>query len=213
MKDICEIVCYDDRKVYDFVSVVDKFKDYFGVDIDEINDMFMGSYVLKWEDLCEKLQDYGLDDDEINNRKFTYSFYNKTLLNLRTKGMNFVDLIKYLNDGEVIKCDEKCENILSSANMFHFGSLLNGKSINKILVLMYHLLNNFDEALKTINLVDNYLDNNKLINLTIVTIDGETAYPSDSLIVYDDEYKDLLDKTSFIVNSNIKRKVKNKIGN
>ena len=215
MKSIKDIVCYDNNKLYDFSIVVDNFKESFGFDIDEMELFFNQYSSLKWEDIIKELSANGFSCSEILNREFTYKFYEKTLFNLKSKGNELISLVRYLKEKRVIDYDVDIEDKLKCVEVSHFGSLLSGKSINKILVVIYHLLNNFNNALDNINSIDNYLDNKKLISRSAVVIDGDIAYPSDSLIVYDDEYRDLLDKTSFIVNSNnfVKKKAKIKIGN
>lgn len=214
MKNINDIVCYDKNKLYDFNGIVSKFKEYFNLDIDEIENMLINCSIIEWEDVKNNLLSGNYNLDEIERRYFTYNYYRKNILNLKDKGIELTKLIKYLNDGNIIELDNYYEDILKSINIYHFGSLLRGQGINKILVVVYHLLINFYQLLEVIELADTYLNDKNLLNMTAIDIDGDTAYLNDSLIVWDNEYKNLLDKTSFIVNSNnIKVRSKMKIRN
>jgi len=214
MKDVKDIVCYADRKLYDFDEVIGNFDKYYGLSIEEISNLFSFCSIMEWDEIYDKLEDIGFTNNDIMSRYFTYEFYNKTFLNLKIKGLELVDLVKYLYNLKVVDYDVFYENKLHVCDISHFGSLLIGKDINRILIVMYHLLKRFYEVIEKINLIDTYIDNKNLVCKSAIVIDGDNAYPSDSLIVYDDEDKDLLDKTSFIVRANgSKKKTRVKMSN
>lgn len=213
MKKICDVVSYNKCKLYDFSDVINKFEEFFDLNLEEIEELLNNSYIIEWSELYDKLIKNGVNIERSEQILLNYEFYKKTLFNLRMKGLELVDLIKYLNLLKVVDYKENYELKLDAVGIYHFSSILKGKDINRILVIMYHLLNQFNENLKKINSIDSYICSNNLIN-TYFNVNDEHIYPNRDLVVYDDENKYLLDKTSFIVsNSKIKSKVKVKIDN
>ena len=169
--------------------------------------------VVEWETISSTLRDIGINNDDIVTRNFTYEFYYKSLSNLKNKGLELVELIEYLNGLKIINYNTLYESKLQLIDVSHFGSLLIGGDINRILIVMYHLLKEFNDTLAKINSIDTYVDYSNLINKSVIFVEGDSVYPNDSLIVYDNEDKNLLDKTSFIVRSNNKVKARMKLSN
>lgn len=213
MKEINDIVCFFDRKLYNFNEVINEFNNYYGLSVEEIKTLFNRCFVVEWETISSTLRDIGINNDDIVTRNFTYEFYYKSLSNLKNKGLELVELIEYLNGLKIINYNTLYESKLQLIDVSHFGSLLIGGDINRILIVMYHLLKEFNDTLAKINSIDTYVDYSNLINKSVIFVEGDSVYPNDSLIVYDNEDKNLLDKTSFIVRSNNKVKARMKLSN
>lgn len=208
MESICNrIYKFEDLKLYNFFDVVNNFSLYYDLNLGEIENYLVNVEILNWEVICESLRKRGINN--IESKVMTYEVYKKSLDNLMKKGLELVEIIRYLCDvNNIVNRNDIYENKLEDANIYHYGCILTGNGINKILIVLYHLINEVNNFKNKINLIDTYVGYGS--DSFMISYDEEQIYPNRSLVVYDDEWsKNLLDKTSFIV----KRKVRDKIEN
>ena len=203
--DVVSILECNDEKLYNLSDIVIKFKKYFGYSIEELKEKFLNYNVCYWEVISDYLEDKNITGNEKCYRQVDYNYYKKSLSILSDKGLQIIGIIEYL-------CNDNKHNIFLEKNfedleMYHYGSVMKGKDINKIIILLFHLLNKFNETLKKVNNLDHYLKTH--IDSFAINYGGKRIYPNEELIVFLDNENysnvDLFDKTSFVVN---KRRVK-----
>ena len=113
------------------------------------------------------------------------------------KALKCLELVKYL-----CNCEEKnnsYEQLLIDAEINHYSSILIGKNVNKILIVLFHLLKRFSGILKVMNKEDNFCL--QRFSIGFLGSVKEELYPNEELVVVDGYY---IDKTSF----NVKKKRK-----
>lgn len=192
--EICEVVSrYNEDKLYNIVEVKEKFKDYFGVTLEEL-EVYFGNYNLVDKNeilnyLKRECNGYLQMEEIIENRMLEYDYYDKVLKILSNKGLSYLMLINYL-----CNCKERNdyqEKILEEVQIYHYSSIVTGSDINRLLIVMFHLLKRFNSTLETANNKQDYLS--QRLSSGMLKYEVEELCPSEKLMIIDDYY---LDKTS-----------------
>ena len=209
MKKLIRINKCDEFKLYNFLDIINELTNYYNITLEEIEYLLKNYNIKTWDEIKTYLTKEKYTELEIQKRKITYNIYNKKINNLSLKGIELINIIKYLC--EIInsnKYNEYYENKLQIMDIFHYSCILKGQDINKILDILFNLINQFNNSIEHINNFNTY-DEVEYDEFSLI-YGGERICPNKNLIVYDDEHdKNLTDKTSFIT----KRKVKTKIAN
>lgn len=201
MKTSYEIYEYEEKKLYNFTDVVDKFKDYYGITIEQMEYLLKSYPIYPWSELINELKkhNHSITEKELNDKEISYNYYQTILFNLSIKGIELINIIKYLktlstNHEENIIYEKK----LNTFEIYHYSSILKGKDINRILKVVHNLLLQFDNSITNINSINTYLNSNS--NIWMLNTHNKKYIPNKKLAVFDDEYdKNLSDKTSFIM--------------
>ena len=136
-------------------------------------------------------------EEIIENRMLEYDYYDKVLKILSYKGLSYLMLINYL-----CNCKERNdyqEKILEEVQIYHYSSIVTGSDINRLLIVIFHLLKKFNSTLETANNKQDYLS--QRLSSGMLKYEIDELYPSEKLIMKDDYY---LDKTSLKVKMKIR---------
>lgn len=203
------IESYDDLKLYDISDFINKFKVFYKLDLDEIEDLFNNYNILSWSEVEKYLMENGFNNREITDKYSSYLFYEKSLDNLKTKGLVLISILRYLvNSKKNLDCNDSYEDLLDSVGIYHYSSILKGVDINKISIVIYHLVNSFNFYLDKINSLDTYLGYG--IDKFALIYGGDRIFPNRDLAINVDNYEvNLFDKTSL----HVKKKVRTKNDN
>ena len=203
------IECYDDLKLYDISDFIKKFKIFYNLDLEEIETLFNNYNILKWSEVEKYLIDNGFNDREIADKYNSYLFFEKSLDNLKAKGLELISILRYLVDSKTnLEPNDSYEDLLDSVGIYHFSSVLTGVGMNKLSIVIYHLINSFNFYLEKINSLDTYLGYG--IDKFALIYGGDKIFPNRDLVVNVDDYEvNLFDKTSL----HMKKKVRTKNDN
>ena len=203
------IECYDDLKLYDISDFIKKFKIFYNLDLEEIETLFNNYNILKWSEVEKYLIDNGFNDREIADKYNSYLFFEKSLDNLKSKGLELISILRYLVDSKTnLEPNDSYEDLLDSVGIYHFSSVLTGVGMSKLSIVIYHLINSFNFYLEKINSLDTYLGYG--IDKFALIYGGDRIFPNRDLVVNVDDYEvNLFDKTSL----HMKKKVKTKNDN
>lgn len=192
--DICDVVNkYNEDKLYNIVDVKEKFKDYFGVTLEELEFYFSTYNIVDKNEVINYLKmeskGYLQIEEIIENRMLEYEYYDKVLKILSRKALNYLMIIKYLCNCK--ERNEYQEKILEEVQIYHYSSIVTGSDINRLLIVLFHLLKKFNSTLETANNKQDYLT--QRISSGSLRYEKDELYPSEKLIMKDEYY---LDKTS-----------------
>lgn len=192
--ELCNILNkYQDEKLYNIKDVIVKFKEYYGLTLEELENYLSNYKVMDKEEILSYIkleyQECCSLKEIFDKRMIEYNYYDKVLKILSTKGLNYLMIIKYLSD-----CKDKNiskEKILEDIEIYHYSSVVTGRDINRLLIVLFHLLTKFNKTLDTINEKKGFL--NQRLCIDSLMFEQEELYPSEKLIMIDEYY---LDKTS-----------------
>ena len=192
--ELCEVISkYSEDKLYNIIEVKEKFKDYFGMSIEEMVAFFSNYNVIQKEEILNYLKmeykNYFCLEEVVNNRMLEYDYHNKVLKILSFKGISYLMLINYLCDCR--EKDQSKEKVLEDVQIYHYSSIVTGSDINRLLVVMFHLLKKFNSTLETVNNKQDYLS--QRLSSGMLKYEMDELYPSENLMIVDDYF---LDKTS-----------------
>lgn len=195
---------YDDLKLYDISDFINKFKVFYKLDLHEIEDLFNNYNILKWDEVEKYLIDNGFNNREIADKYSSYVFYEKSLDNLKIKGLELINIFKYLiNSKKSLECNDKYEDLLDSVGIYHYSSILKGVDINRLSIVIYHLVNSFNFYLEKVNSFNSYLGYG--IDKFALIYGGDRIFPNKDLIANIDDYEvNLFDKTSLYTKKKVK---------
>ena len=199
MMDIFDIIKrYDEDNLYNIRTVIKEFSTYFELSIEEMLELFQKYVIISSESIYNYLKEINIDNLNIifTNRVKDYHYYKETLEILSNKALMLLDLINYLAVSNGNTNVNEYEKRLKELQIYHYSSIVKGKDINRILIVLFHIIKKFNQTLENVN--DIYKYSNQRINIYDVSTD--VYYPSKTLI--SEPFK--LDKTSFY----LKRKVK-----
>lgn len=192
---------YNEDKLYNIIDVKEKFKDYFGMTLEELESYFGNYNLINKNEILNYLKKYYNGsfklDKIIDNRMLEYDYYDKVLKILSGKGLNYLMIIKYL-----CNCKERNayhEKMLEDVQIYHYSSIVTGSDINRLLIVIFYLLKKFNSTLETANNKQDYLS--QKLSSGMLKYEVDELYPSDKLIMKDDYY---LDKTSLKVKTKIR---------
>ena len=210
--DLVNILECNNEKLYNLGDIVVKFKKYYGYSIEELKEIFLNYNVCYWEVISDYLDDKNIIGNDKCYRQVDYNYYKKSLSILSKKGLEVIDIIDYLCN--IDNVDLVYENSLDKLEMYHYASVMKGEDINRLLILLFHLVNKFKSLLDKVNDMDTYLVSH--LDKFAINYGGDRIYPNKDLIIclgdVDESGVDLFDKTSFVVRSSkVKTRLKTKI--
>jgi len=193
------IESYEDLKLYDISDFINKFKIFYKLDLDGIENLFSNYNILKWNEVEKYLMDNGFSDREVFDKYNSYLFFEKSLDNLKIKGLELISILRYLVDSKTnLESNDSYEDLLDSVGIYHFTSILTGVGIKKIYIVIYHLVNSFNFYLEKVNSLDTYLGYG--VDKFALIYGGDKIFPNRDLVVDVDDYDvNLFDKTSLHV--------------
>ena len=194
-----DIFNYESEKLYNLVDVVDKFSEYYGYSINKIEKLLTNSVIVTWDEIEKKLRDDVIGKKQMLDKKQFYNYYQKNLNILRIKGVELINIINYLcNLSNSCEFNDYYENKLEKMEIYHHSSILKGKDINTILIVIFNLLKEFNNNINIINSSYTYLNTGS--SVWVVSPYCKKYLPNKELIVFEDEYdKNRNDKTSFLI--------------
>lgn len=200
------IESYDDLKLYDISDFINKFKIFYKLDLDGIENLFSNYNILKWNEVEKYLMDNGFSDREVFDKHNSYLFFEKSLDNLKIKGLELISILRYLVDSKTnLESNDSYEDLLDSVGIYHFTSILTGVGIKKIYIVIYHLVNSFNFYLEKVNSLDTYLGYG--VDKFALIYGRDKIFPNRDLVVDVDDYDvNLFDKTSLHVKKKIRTK-------
>lgn len=200
------IESYDDLKLYDISDFINKFKIFYKLDLDGIENLFSNYNMLKWNEVEKYLMDNGFSDREVFDKHNSYLFFEKSLDNLKIKGLELISILRYLVDSKTnLESNDSYEDLLDSVGIYHFTSILTGVGIKKIYIVIYHLVNSFNFYLEKVNSLDTYLGYG--VDKFALIYGRDKIFPNRDLVVDVDDYDvNLFDKTSLHVKKKIRTK-------
>lgn len=200
------IESYDDLKLYDISDFINKFKIFYKLDLDGIENLFSNYNILKWNEVEKYLMDNGFSDREVFDKHNSYLFFEKSLDNLKIKGLELISILRYLVDSKTnLESNDSYEDLLDSVGIYHFTSILTGVGIKKIYIVIYHLVNSFNFYLEKVNSLDTYFGYG--VDKFALIYGGDKIFPNRDLVVDVDDYDvNLFDKTSLHVKKKIRTK-------
>jgi len=187
---------YHDKKLYNIIDVVKEFPIYFNMTLEELEFYFNNSFIISKEEIITYLKKCNKDSNSLTIMEkeilLDYNYYQKVLNIFSTKALTYLSLIKYLSDcnNNQLK-DEKIEKILENVEIFHYGSIVTGEDIKRLLVVLYHSIVKFNENLDEINEKTKF--QTKRINPLFVL---DEYGPSEKILITKEDY--YIDKTSLI---------------
>lgn len=194
---------FDNDKIYNVEDVVNNFADYFGISFNEMVWMYSNSSIRKKEEIIEYVyseldkmyeKNIGIYDKEevVNKRINDYLFYRERLSILAHKGNNYLSILNYVSKTEsILSEDDFYEKVLNNLEVFHFSKGMTGKHLNKIMIALYHIMNEYKFNLNEINNLEKY--NNQRFDRFNESFNEYEITSTDCLILVDDR---VLDKTS-----------------
>lgn len=203
------IESYDDLKLYDISDFINKFKKFYKLDLGEMESLFNNYKILSWSEIEKYLINDGFNNREINDKYDSYLFFEKSLDNLKSKGLELISILRYLVDSKTnLELNDSYEDLLDSVGIYHFSSVLTGVGMSKLSIVIYHLINSFNFYLEKVNSLDTYLGYG--IDKFALIYGGDRIFPNRNLAVNVDDYEvNLFDKTSL----HMKKKVRTKKDN
>lgn len=202
-KSIIRDYLFDNDKIYNVEDVVNNFSSYFGISFEEMVKLYSNYSIIDEVDVWnyvfynfDKMYEcsIGFYGKEIitSKRLRDYFYYKELLAVLGHKGINYLNVLKYVADSNNIFAeDDFYEKALENLEVFHFSKGMTGKHLNKIMIALYHIMNEFKSNLKEINRLDGY-DRQRVNELSFIFDENDVA-ACDCLVLTDDRY---LDKTS-----------------
>ncbi len=195
----------DDERIYNLKDIINNFSNYFGFSFEELNNIFANYEILTYDAIGKYIRDYknkmfefkfdrNIDVSEIlKKRKVDYDFFKKTLAILSAKGLRYLELLEYMGNmnSDIDRVDE-FESVIEELGIFHYGSILKGIDINRLLSKINNIINLFDDNLDKINSLSTY-DSQNIDNFALI-MGGDGLYPLESLVAKDNY---ISDKTSF----------------
>ena len=147
----------EDNKVYNLQNVLDDFSNYFGMSFLEVENLFFDYKMIDKKLICNSI--YSME---------IYYYFQSYLAILSHKAIRYLMILKYIaTDNNVCEEDEWYEAILKNLGIFHFGRIMSGSEINKILICLANTMNEFQSVLKFANSFDSYSYDNldKIIDI------------------------------------------------
>ena len=197
----------DKEKIYNLKDILDNFTNYYGISFNNLKNLFAKYEIISLEIvenyiLGNKNRMYETKfENEIDAKKIfekrviDYKYFKKTLKILSNKGLKYLELLEYIGNME---CDleriSQKEELLNELDIFHYGSILKGNDILKLLKKLNNVINSFNNTLHKINSLETY--NNQTIDKFALIFGKNDLYPEESLVVTDDYIND---NTSFYV--------------
>ena len=194
MMDIFDIIKkYDRDNLYNIRTVIKEIPSYFGLSIEEMLDIFQKYFIISKESIYNYLSCEYKENSSIilKDREYDYYYYSKTLEILSNKVLNLLDLLNYLAVSTGNTNINIYEKKLKELQIYHYSDIVKGEDIERILVVLFHIIKMFDQTLNEINDVCKYKD--KRINTLLLDVYDDKNYPSKTLVT--DFFKS--DKTSF----------------
>ena len=197
---------YDDLKLYDISDFINKFKRFYKLDLEEIENLFNNYNILVWNEIEKYLMENDFNTREIADKYSSYLFYEKSLDNLKTKGLYLISILKYLVDSKKnLDYNDDYEDLLNRVGIYHYSSILKGVDINKLSIVIYHLVNSFNFYLDKVNSFETYLGYG--IDKFTLIYGGDRIFPNRELVVDINDYEvNLFDKTSLYTKKRVKTK-------
>lgn len=205
-------IYFEDAKLYNMSDVLIEFSKYLGMDYFEMKDYFQKYMVISKKDIEKYIDEnlwqiadakWGMSREEIlQRREKDYDILCCRLAGLADKGLRYLDLFHYLGSlKKDFEREEKYELILEEMEIFHYSSILSGESLNRFMIAMMHLLMQFQKTINQVNCLENYQTASFCEGVDILEY-----CPVSSLVL--DVETSRLDKTSILVSSLSKRRVK-----
>ena len=175
---------FDEYSVYDILEVIDSFDDVIGYSYDDI--------YLKYEKFNKNVINIDLvvkychDVLNIYNGKrlddsiYDYRYFYDVLSIYANKAISILNLIGYLNSLRYGECiNKRYEDILSSLNISHRGSVICGRDVIKIFRAIKEIIFKYDAMLEKINNLSTY----NMVNVDdFAKLSGDYIYPSRSIV-------------------------------
>lgn len=181
---------YDEEKLYNINDVAAEFLNYYNMSLEELENYFSNYYIIDKEELInylkEEYNNSNHSQEIINNRILEYEYHNKVLKILSNKALRYLLIIKYLCEWK--EYQEEYEKILKNAQIYHYSNIVIGKTINKFLIPLFHILERFKSTLNVINNKENFLFQN--MSTALLLHGDEEIYPNEQLVITDDYYGD-----------------------
>lgn len=137
----------------------------------------------------------------IEKRKCDYQYFKECIEILASKGIKLIQILNYLNGFRKYqdqKINEDYEDFFKRLNFIHVGSAMSGRDLNQMLIVLSHIIDQFDENLGKINNLTTY--HTQTIDSFAKNYGGNRIYPSPKLILDSDcnpGSENTKDKTSF----------------
>lgn len=200
----------NDEKCYHVGEVLENFENYFRNSLEELFNLFSNYQIIEkekiknyiishqddmWENRFHK--SLGIKENVENiiaERMSDYNLYYQRLAILAHKGQNYLSLLKYVaNEKDVFHEDEFYELIFSYLHISHYGKIMTGKHLKKILIPLSYITLEMQIILNQINNLKNY---NRQNWDAFARSQGEFEFHAIDNISYDDDSY-MIDKTAF----------------
>ncbi len=184
----------------EFLDIEKSFQSYNLISFDEVC-----SYIESHVDLMAESKFGKVDPQEIiEKRKDDYQYFKECIEILASKGIKLIQIFNYLNGFRKYqdqKIDEDYEDFFKRLNFIHVGSAMSGRDLNQMLIVLSHIIDQFDENLRRINDLTTY--HTQVIDSFAKNYGGRRIYPYPELIL---EIKNTPDSENTLASENTKDK-------
>lgn len=178
----------NEGSIYPVISVLEKFPKLFGMTVDEMMAMFLNPGLINKDEVRQyvtanlKVKDMEEKEDILKERmNSSYDVFQIQLAILANKGKVYLSLLQYVaNISTFNHKDEFYEQLIENMGLDHYGKCMTVKSLNKILLPLFYIIQSMKEILKKANRLKTY--QHQVYDTFARNFGENKIYPEDCII-------------------------------